>query len=102
MTEEQVDIKVVPRLPVSLRTPKGRFRADVEFERATYSCTAQTPGEALKGAAMTLDFMEGVEIELPEYIEPPHPIVMDAKIVWEVTKIFGKIIIRKTKKIFEN
>lgn len=100
MIEEQADIIVVPRFPVSLRTPGGRFRAEITFKRATYSCVAQTPGEALEGAAMTAGLWGGVEIELPEYIDPPHPVMMDLKTIWAVMRLFGEIFIRKIKNIF--
>lgn len=92
-----VEASVTPRFPVSLRSPKGRYRAEIKIGRQTYSAVAKTPEKAMKGAATSAELFGGYEIDLPEYKDPGHPLLVDLKSIWAVLKLLGGTAVNRVK-----
>ena len=73
MSDYEVDVTFTPRFPVSLRSPKSRYRASFKLDGATYSAVSSTPQKAAKGAAAMAELMGGYEVELPVHQAPRPP-----------------------------
>lgn len=81
MSDYEVDVTFTPRFPVSLRSPKSRYRASFKIDGATYSAVSSTPEKAAKGATAMAELMGGYKVNLSYIKHPGHPLIVDLKVI---------------------